>query len=147
MLSLWHDTSLVHTICNAHCFNKSLLDVTCATSPHADWSKWHNVECQVSVHTKHWNQINHLAWSARGAVPEQANNTFFSPLSLLFPGPLSPHREQDKSMWSYGCHLRRHFCSKGWKMRGSVGLKLTIKVAGFFSAPEGWIKALKWAMN
>ncbi len=67
----------------------SLSDVTCATSPHADRSKRHNVECQASVSTKHWNQINHLAWSARGAVPEQANNTPFSLLSLLFPGPLS----------------------------------------------------------
>lgn len=55
-------------------------DVTCATSPHADRSKRHNVKCQASVSTKHWNQINHLARSAGGAVPEQANNTFFLPV-------------------------------------------------------------------
>lgn len=66
----------------------SLPHVTCATSLPADRSKWHNAECQASISTKHWNQINHLAWSVRGAVPEQANNTFFSLLSLLFPGPL-----------------------------------------------------------
>lgn len=63
--------------------------VTCATSLRADRSKWHNVECQARLSTKHWNQINHLAWSAVGAEPDQANNTLFSPLSLLFAGPLS----------------------------------------------------------
>lgn len=37
------------------------------------------------------NQMNHLAWSAIGAVPDQVNNT------LLFPGPLS-FLEVDKSI-------------------------------------------------
>lgn len=136
-----HDKSPVHTGSIAHCFNKFL-------QPHRMWHVPHLLtltevsdtmwSVRQELAPQHWNHINHLARSARGAVPDQANNTPFSLLSLLFPGPLFLSERRinlcDPAIWEgisapkpekWGTVLAWRLERHNWKVTGS------------FPAPKG----------